>query len=51
MKNALVRLGIPSGRITVEGHGADEPVTDNATPRGRLANRRVELRLFVPQAR
>jgi outer membrane protein OmpA-like peptidoglycan-associated protein len=47
----LVKLGVNSGRITVEGHGADEPVSDNDTPRGRLANRRVELKLFVPQAR
>ncbi len=44
----LVRLGVGSGRVQVEGHGADEPVTDNDSPRGRLANRRVELKLFVP---
>ncbi|HEX7843834.1 MAG TPA: OmpA family protein [Kofleriaceae bacterium] len=48
VKNALVELGIPQGRIIVEGKGAEDPVSDNARPRGRLANRRVEIKLYVP---
>ena len=48
VKNALVAAGIPQPRVLVEGKGADEPVVDNAKPRGRLANRRVEIRLYVP---
>ena len=49
VKQALVALGIPAPRILVEGHGAEEPVSDNDRPKGRLANRRVELKLFVPK--
>jgi outer membrane protein OmpA-like peptidoglycan-associated protein len=45
----MVKLGIGEGKITVDGKGAETPVSDNSTPRGRLANRRVELQLFVPQ--
>ncbi len=48
VKQALGTQGIPGGRIDVEGHGAEEPVSDNDKPRGRLANRRVEIKLFVP---
>jgi outer membrane protein OmpA-like peptidoglycan-associated protein len=47
----LEKLGVGSGRIDVEGHGAEDPVGENDTPRGRLANRRVEIKLFVPSAR
>jgi outer membrane protein OmpA-like peptidoglycan-associated protein len=48
VKQALGAAGIPPQRIDVEGHGSEEPVTDNGTPRGRLANRRVEIKLYVP---
>lgn len=48
VKNALVADGIPARRIIVDGKGADEPVSDNGKPRGRLANRRVEIKLYVP---
>jgi outer membrane protein OmpA-like peptidoglycan-associated protein len=48
VKNALVATGIPASRILVEGKGAEESVADNAKPRGRLANRRVEIKLYVP---
>ena len=46
--DALVERGIPRGRIVVDGAGVAEAVSDNESPRGRLRNRRVELRLFVP---
>lgn len=32
-------------RLTVEGHGEDEPVADNSTKAGRAQNRRVEILL------
>jgi outer membrane protein OmpA-like peptidoglycan-associated protein len=48
VKNALVAAGVPAPRILIDGKGADEPVADNARPRGRLANRRVEIKLYVP---
>jgi OOP family OmpA-OmpF porin len=48
VRQALTALGIPATRIDAEGRGAEEPVSDNDRPRGRLANRRVEIKLFVP---
>jgi outer membrane protein OmpA-like peptidoglycan-associated protein len=48
VKNALVAAGVASTRIVVEGKGAEEPVADNTKPRGRLANRRVEIKLYIP---
>jgi len=48
VKNSLIALGIPQSRIVVEGRGGEEPVADNGKPRGRLANRRVEIKLYVP---
>jgi outer membrane protein OmpA-like peptidoglycan-associated protein/opacity protein-like surface antigen len=35
--------GISSGRMTVKGYGADNPVASNATSEGRAHNRRVVL--------
>ncbi|HET9627842.1 MAG TPA: OmpA family protein, partial [Kofleriaceae bacterium] len=48
VKNALVEAGVAATRVLVEGKGAEEPVADNTKPRGRLANRRVEIKLYVP---
>jgi outer membrane protein OmpA-like peptidoglycan-associated protein len=49
VRQALVALGVPVQRIVVDGVGSEEPVADDATAKGRLANRRVELKLFVAQ--
>ena len=48
VKHALITIGIPQSRIVVEGRGSEDPVADNGKPRGRLANRRVEIKLYVP---
>jgi OOP family OmpA-OmpF porin len=48
VKQAIAAQGIATPRIDVEGRGAEEPVSDNATPRGRRGNRRVEIKLYVP---
>jgi OmpA-OmpF porin, OOP family len=48
VKQTLVTLGIPASRIDVEGHGSEQPVAENDKPRNRLANRRVEVKLYVP---
>ena len=48
VKQSLVGAGIAMPRIDVEGHGSEESVADNDRPRGRLANRRVEIKLYVP---
>jgi outer membrane protein OmpA-like peptidoglycan-associated protein len=49
VRQALVAAGVPTGRMVVDGVGAEEPVTDNGSAKGRLANRRVEIKLFVPR--
>jgi outer membrane protein OmpA-like peptidoglycan-associated protein len=49
VRQALVAAGIPAGRMVIDGIGAEEPVTDNNSPKGRLANRRVEIKLFIPR--
>ncbi len=43
IKSALVLRGIKSNRINATGYGDSRPVADNASPLGRLQNRRVEL--------
>jgi outer membrane protein OmpA-like peptidoglycan-associated protein len=48
VKQALVAIGVPATRVEVDGKGAEEPVAENEKPRGRLANRRVEIKLYVP---
>lgn len=48
VKQALVALGVAAPRIMVDGKGAEEPVAENDKPKGRLANRRVEIKLYVP---
>jgi outer membrane protein OmpA-like peptidoglycan-associated protein len=40
----LVDHGVAPWRLRAVGHGSARPVGDNATPAGRAANRRIELR-------
>ncbi len=46
VKATLVRLGVPAGRLLAHGYGETFPVASNDTPAGRIANRRVELRVL-----
>ncbi len=39
-------FGIASDRLSVEGHGEDEPVATNDTQSRRMANRRIEVLLL-----
>lgn len=43
VKEYLVRKGLKSNRIEVEGKGDTEPVADNSTSDGKAQNRRVEI--------
>lgn len=48
VRQSMVSAGIAAPRIEIEGKGAEDPVADNEKPKGRLANRRVEIKLYVP---
>lgn len=46
VKDYLVAKGVDGSRISTEGRGMREPLTDNKTDEGRALNRRVELTIF-----
>lgn len=48
VKAMLIGLRIRDARIEVVGKGADDPVGDNDSRRGRAANRRVVIQRAVP---
>jgi outer membrane protein OmpA-like peptidoglycan-associated protein len=43
---ALVRRGVPAGKLVAAGYGFDRPVASNATALGRAKNRRVEFTIL-----
>jgi outer membrane protein OmpA-like peptidoglycan-associated protein len=43
VRQALITRGVPANRITSTGLGMTKPVSDNATPDGRQANRRTDI--------
>lgn len=45
VKTYLGKRGIPLEVLTAKGYGESRPIADNATTKGRAANRRVELNL------
>jgi len=49
LKDYLLEHGVESSRITAEGKGMSEPVSDNRTETGRAQNRRVELTILYQQ--
>jgi OmpA-OmpF porin, OOP family len=51
VKTYLVDRGIRPYRLEARGLGREAPLADNATPRGRLTNRRVDLQLRVPETK
>jgi outer membrane protein OmpA-like peptidoglycan-associated protein len=46
VRRALVERGVAPERLTVEGHGAERPIADNASAEGRQRNRRVEVHIL-----
>lgn len=49
VKAELVKRGVQPTHVDVIAKGLEDPVDSNDTPRGRLHNRRVEVKFFVPQ--
>ena len=50
VKDYLVKLGIPSDRIFIDGKGATQPVATNKTSQGRARNRRVDVEVIGTKA-
>jgi OOP family OmpA-OmpF porin len=48
VRNYLVAKGIPFQQMVARGYGSTVPRTPDTTPRGRAANRRVEIRPLPP---
>ncbi|MEM7768575.1 MAG: OmpA family protein [Pseudomonadota bacterium] len=44
--NYMADAGFSSDRLAVVGYGPDQPVSDNTTPEGRAANRRLEFKVL-----
>lgn len=47
-RDYLATRGVATNRMSIDGRGSREPVTDNTTQAGRAMNRRVEI--FVAEA-
>ena len=41
----IVSDGVTTDRLLVVGHGANNPLFDNATPEGRMQNRRIVVQV------
>jgi OOP family OmpA-OmpF porin len=49
VRNYLVAKGVPFQQMVARGYGSTQPRTPDTTPRGRAANRRVEIRPLPPE--
>lgn len=49
VRELMISRGIPGARMVADSRGAEEPIGDNNTAVGRNLNRRVEVKLLVPQ--
>jgi OOP family OmpA-OmpF porin len=50
VRAALIVRGVPENAMTAFGFGPTQPITDNATPEGRAANRRTDITWFAAGA-
>jgi len=44
VREALVARGVPGDALSAQGYGATQPIADNDTDEGRMANRRTAVR-------
>jgi len=49
VRSFLMNFGVDGSRVTAKGFGESQPKASNATPEGRLMNRRVEMKLTQPK--
>jgi outer membrane protein OmpA-like peptidoglycan-associated protein len=49
VKNYLVKKGVNPDQVLTEWFGATMPIADNATPKGRQKNRRVEMKILLKE--
>jgi outer membrane protein OmpA-like peptidoglycan-associated protein len=49
VRNYLLAKGVPFQQMVARGYGSTVPRTPDTTPRGRAANRRVEIRPLPPE--
>jgi OmpA-OmpF porin, OOP family len=45
-KYLVEKGGVPDRKLTAVGYGQEKPIADNATPKGKQANRRVEFNII-----
>jgi outer membrane protein OmpA-like peptidoglycan-associated protein len=48
VRTYLVTKGVPYQQVVARGYGGSVPLTPDNTPRGRAANRRVEIKPVTP---
>jgi outer membrane protein OmpA-like peptidoglycan-associated protein len=46
--NYLIAKGVPAARLSVVGHGPNQPVADNSTAEGKQKNRRIDFTVISP---
>ncbi|MEM9573225.1 MAG: OmpA family protein [Pseudomonadota bacterium] len=46
VRRALIRRGVPPGRLVAEGFGSRVPISSNFTEAGRARNRRIEIKVL-----
>jgi OOP family OmpA-OmpF porin len=46
--NYLIAKGVPAARLSVVGHGPNQPVADNSTAEGKQKNRRIDFTVTAP---
>lgn len=49
VKNYLVKKGVKEEQLITEWFGQTVPIADNATPKGRQKNRRVEMKILLKE--
>lgn len=49
VKMQLLSAGVPAENVSTEGMGESQPIASNSTASGKAQNRRVEMRITIPE--